>query len=79
MSPVEEAVERVGEGQTFDFNLHLYRDGRLVFVADWPADDGEAAAVADKVFADVATEEPDATFTVHASRLIAELLAELGA
>ncbi|SIT10384.1 hypothetical protein SAMN05421759_11618 [Roseivivax lentus] len=79
MSPVEEAVERVREGQTFDFNLHLHRDGRLAFFADWPSDDASAATVADNVFSEVKTKEPVATFTVHASRLIAELLVELGA
>jgi hypothetical protein len=79
MSPVEEAIERVRAGQTFDFNIRLYRDGRLGFDADWPADNAGAAAVADKVLAAVPTEDADVTFTLHASRLIGEIVADFKA
>ena len=73
MSPIEEAVERVREGQTFDFNCAFYKGGRVVWSADWPNDDPEAEAFTDQFFAGWA-EEPVATFTVHGSRLILEVL-----
>jgi len=74
MSPIEEAISRVRSGEDFDFNLTLYRDGHMAFGADWPAEDPEAQAVTDSILDHIL---PDVTFTIHASRLIAELLAEL--
>ena len=74
MSPIEEAIERVRAGQDFDFNLTLYCDGHMAFGTDWAADDPDAEAVADRVLGHIL---PDVTFTIHASRLIGELLAEL--
>lgn len=74
MSPVEEAIERVREGQTFDFNLKLYADGHLGFEADWPADDTKCAAVVDAILSSAPTIEPKVTLVLHASRLIREIL-----
>lgn len=79
MTPIEEAVARVRDGETFDFNLRLFRGNRLGFAADWPDDDPKSAAVADRVFADAAPEEPVATFSLHASRLIREILDDIEA
>lgn len=74
MSPIEEAIARVRSGEVFDFSLTLYRNGHRAFSADWHAEDPEGDAVADSILGDIL---PDVTFSIHASRLIGELLAEL--
>lgn len=77
LSPIEEAIARVRAGQVFDFNLDFYKGGRAVWSADWPHDDPEAEKFADDFFASISTEPPIATFTIHASLLIGELLPAL--
>lgn len=85
-SPVEEGVDRVKEGQHFDFNVILYADGRLQHFADWAVDDQTSEAVADRIFALAAQEggrddkpKQDARFVLPASRHLSDLIAELGA
>lgn len=74
MSPIEEAISRVREGEVFDFNLTLYSNGHMGFGADWASDNLSSEGIAQRVFSHI---QPDVTFTIHASRLIDALLNQL--
>lgn len=83
-TPIEEGIDRVKEGQRFDFNVILHTDGHLQHYADWADDDQKSAAVAEGVFAaaglsDDAKPKQDARFVLPASRHLADLIAAMGA
>ena len=80
-SLLEEGLQRVKEGQHFDFNVTLYADGHVSFSADGPADDQESDAKVDDLFeaAGLAGSREDARFVLPASRHLSDLIAELGA
>lgn len=78
LSPIKEAVRRTREGETFDMGLAMLSDGTFKPYAGWeqepvsPETEELMAAIGGRL-------NTDARFAVPASRLIAELLAELGA
>lgn len=79
LSPIEEAVQRVRDGETFVVGMTMLSDGTVKPFTDWPGDD-ETAKGAD-FLGEVGMKKlpEDACFTLPASRLIAELLEELRA
>lgn len=77
-SPIEEGIDRAKAGEVFDFNVILYSDGHVAFDADWQSEDGESDNRVDALF-DAAGPREDARFSLSASRLLSELLTELGA
>ena len=82
MSPAEEAVERVKEGQVFDLIMSFRRGGSMLIFADWPDDEAAAKTTADGVFESVGLPEVQAVerarLSLPASALIKELLPLLG-
>jgi hypothetical protein len=85
LSPIEEGIQRVQEGQIFDITMILETSGQVSFDADWPDDDQESAAKVDALYvaaglsADAEEQRGDVRLVLPASRLLKELLAELGA
>jgi len=80
LSPIEEAIERTREGESFDMGFAMLSDGTFKPFANWNAD--QPNATVDAILGALETPPPppvDAKFDVPASRLIAELMAELGA
>lgn len=76
LSPIEEAVQRVRNGETFSIGVAMLSDGTVKPFADWPPeDDGKGAAFLGE--AGFAKLREDARFTLPASRLLAELIREL--
>ena len=78
LSPIEEAIQRVRERETFDMGLAMLSDGTFKPYAGWeqepvsPEAQELLAAIGGRLSA-------DARFALPASRLIGELLVELGA
>ena len=78
LSPVEEAVRRVRDGETFNIGVAMLSDGTVQPFTDWPSeDDGKGATFLEE--AGMKRLPEDARFTLPASRLIGELIDELEA
>lgn len=78
LSVVEEAIERVREGETFDLSLVMYRDGTFAVRAGWSdPKSSEAEEMLAALEAASGKRPPEAAFVLPASRLIAELLDRL--
>lgn len=76
LARIEEACQRVKEGESFAFALIMYSDLSLGFSVDWATANTEAA---EAVFASGSQKVEDVRLSFPASRLIAEVLRELGA
>ena len=82
LPPIEEAVQRVRVGEVFNIGLTMLSDGTVKPFADWrPL--GEPEEITEKGTALLAGAgmqrlPQDASFTLPASRLIAELIDSLG-
>lgn len=78
LCPTEEAIERVREGQDFNFVVSFRRGGFSVIFPDWASDDAPSADVVEAIFANVGMNKERADehlrLTIPASALIAELL-----
>lgn len=78
LSPIEEAIQRTREGETFDMGLAMLSDGTFKPFAGWEQE--PVSPEAEELLAAIGGRlSIDARFAVPASRLIGELLAELGA
>lgn len=77
LSPIKEAVQRTREGETFDMGLAMLSDGTFKPYAGWEPE--PVSPEAEELLAAIGGPlKVDARFAVPASRLITELLAELG-
>lgn len=75
LSPIEEAVERVREGESFSIGVRMLSDGTVKPFVGWrEAEDEGTEFLADAGYHRL---PEDARFTLPASRLIADLIAEL--
>lgn len=77
LSPIEEAVQRVRDGETFSIGVAMLSDSTVKPFADWPGDETKAKGAAFLAEAGFVRLREDARFTLPASRLIAELIREL--
>ncbi|MFW2545516.1 hypothetical protein ACN2XU_23045 [Primorskyibacter sp. 2E107] len=79
LPPIEEAMQRARAGESFSVVIAMLSDGTCKLRADWKPDE-EPDAAAEEILAAFGGMLPeDARFVLPASRLISELLAELGA
>lgn len=77
LSPIEEALQRTRKGETFIVGVAMLRDGTAKPFTGWPKDDESVKGADFLAEANVKKLPEDACFTLPASRLIAELIAEL--
>ncbi|WHZ35475.1 hypothetical protein [Sagittula sp. MA-2] len=79
LSPIEEAMQRVRAGEAFSVVIAMLSDGTFKVRTDWEPDEEPDEAAEEILAALGGTLSEDARFVLPASRLLSELLAELGA
>ncbi|MEP3441209.1 MAG: hypothetical protein ABJN72_07015 [Sulfitobacter sp.] len=77
LPPIEEAIQRVSNAESFVFGISMLSDGTIKPFADWDTDEKEDLSLLEGP--SFVRLPEDARFTIPASRMIAELFIEFEA